>query len=65
MGLSKGIGEIVLARPGGLRDKTLKLRFHVGGLDQPERRKRYASSREEEEEVAAQIDVPVWQSNRE
>ena len=29
--------------------KTLKLRFRVGGLDLPERRKRYASSREEEE----------------
>ena len=29
--------------------KTLKLRFRVGDLDLPERRKRYASSREEEE----------------
>ena len=29
--------------------KTLKLRFSVGDLDRPERRKRYASSREEEE----------------
>ena len=29
--------------------KTLKLRFRVGDLDQPERRKLYASSREEEE----------------
>ena len=28
--------------------KTLKLRFRVGNLDLPERRKRYASSREEE-----------------
>ena len=28
--------------------KTLKLRFRVGGLDLPERRKRYARSREEE-----------------
>ena len=28
--------------------KTPKLRFRVGGLDLPERRKRYASSREEE-----------------
>ena len=32
--------------------KTLKLRFRVGGLDLPERRKSYASSREEEEEDA-------------
>ena len=29
--------------------KRLKLRFRVGDLDLPERRKRYASSREEEE----------------
>ena len=29
--------------------KTLKLRFRVGDLDVPERRKRYAGSREEEE----------------
>ena len=29
--------------------KTLKLRFRVRDLDLPERRKRYASSREEEE----------------
>ena len=29
--------------------KTLKLRFRVGDLDLPERRKRYASCREEEE----------------
>ena len=29
--------------------KTLKLRFRVGDLDLPERRKLYASSREEEE----------------
>ena len=32
--------------------RTLKLRFSVGDLDLPERRKRYASSREEEETVA-------------
>ena len=30
--------------------KTPKLRFCVGGLDLPERRKRYTSSRVEEEE---------------
>ena len=29
--------------------KTLKLRFRVGDLDVPERRKRYAGSRQEEE----------------
>ena len=29
--------------------KTLKLRFRVGGRNVPQRRKRYASSREEEE----------------
>ena len=34
--------------------KTLKLRFRVGNLDLPERRKRYTSSREEEE-IDAQI----------
>ena len=34
--------------------KTLKLRFRVGDLDLPERRKRYTSSREEEE-VDAQM----------
>ena len=32
--------------------KPLKLRFRVGGLGLPERRKRGASSREEEEEDA-------------
>ena len=32
--------------------KTLKLRFRVGNLDVPERRKRLASSRKEEEELA-------------
>ena len=37
--------------------RTLKLRFRVGDLDLPERRKRYAISREGEE-VDAQIDVP-------
>ena len=31
--------------------KTLKLRFRAGGLDLPERKKRYASSREEEEDA--------------
>ena len=31
--------------------KTLKLRLRVGDLDLPERRKRYASSREEEEDA--------------
>ena len=30
--------------------KRLKLRFRVGDLDLPERRKRYSSSRKEEEE---------------
>ena len=32
--------------------KTLKLRFRVGDLDLPDRRKRYTSSREEEDEDA-------------
>ena len=32
--------------------KMLKLRFRVGDLDLPERRKRYTSSRKEEEEYA-------------
>ena len=32
--------------------KTLKLRFRVGNLDQPERRKTYTGSRVEEEEGA-------------
>ena len=40
--------ENVFAPPNEQR-KTLKLRFRVGDLDLPERRKRYASSREEEE----------------
>ena len=31
--------------------KTMKLRFRVGGLDLPARRKRYTSSREDEEDV--------------
>ena len=35
--------------------KSLKLRFRVGDLDLPERRKRYASSREDEEEIDAQM----------
>ena len=34
--------------------KKLKLRFRVGDLDLPERRKRYISSREEED-VATQM----------
>ena len=33
--------------------KKLELRFRVGDLDLPERRKRYTSSREEEEEDVA------------
>ena len=41
--------------------KTLKLGFRVGDLDQPERRKRYTSSREEEEDAQK---CAVWQSNR-
>ena len=32
--------------------KNLKLRFRIGDLDLPERRKRYTSSREEKEEDA-------------
>ena len=43
--------------------KTLKLRFRVGDLDLPERRKRRASSRGKEEEIT-QIDVPLWKSSR-
>ena len=31
--------------------KTLKLRFRVGDLDLPGRRKKYTSSREEEEDA--------------
>ena len=34
---------------------TLKLRFRVGGLDLPERRKSYTSSPEEEEERDEQM----------
>ena len=34
--------------------KRLKLRFRVGDLDLPERRKRYTSSREEEDICAQQ-----------
>ena len=45
--------------------KTLKLRFRVGDLDLPEKRKKYTSNcSSREEEVDAQLDVPVWQSNR-
>ena len=40
--------------------KKLKLRFCVGGLDLPERRKRYISSREEGYKY-----VPVRRNNRE
>ena len=35
--------------------KKLKPRFRVGDLDLPERRKRYTSSREEEEDVDAHM----------
>ena len=43
--------------------KKLKLRFRVGNLDLPERRKRRTSSREEG--MDAHIHVPVWHNNRE
>ena len=53
-GLSEGLGmETCLHGPMDFA-KTLKLRFRVGYLDLPERRKRYTSSRGEEE-VDAQI----------
>ena len=42
--------------------KKLKLRFRVGDLDLPERKKICASSREEEDVVTH---VPVWHYNRE
>ena len=45
--------ENVFLRPNGLA-KTLKLRFRVGDLTLPERRRRYTSSREEKE-VDAQM----------
>ena len=48
-GLREGIGmKTSLHGPMDFA-KTLKLRFRVGDLDLPERRKRYTSSREEEE----------------
>ena len=42
--------------------KKMKLRFRVGDLDLPERRKGYTSSREEEDGYKY---VPVWHNNRE
>ena len=53
--------EYVCARPNGRRE-SVKLRFRVGDLDLPERRKGYTSSRGEEESRCT--DVPVWQSDR-
>ena len=51
-GLREGIGMKTYLH--GLMDYAtkLKLRFRVGDLDLPEKRKRYTSSREEEEDVA-------------
>ena len=46
-GLREGIGMKTSVQPNGL--KTLKLRFRVGDLDLPERRKRHTSSRDEED----------------
>ena len=43
--------ENVFAQPNGLRENA-ETRFRVGDLDLPERRNRYASSREEKEEDA-------------
>ena len=48
-GLREEIGMITYLHGPMEHAKTLKLRFRVGDLDLPERRKRYASSREEEE----------------
>ena len=49
--------EKVFARPNGPRPNAGKNRFRVGDLDLPQRRKRYVytSSREEEEEIDAQV----------
>ena len=44
--------------------KKLKLRFRAGDLDLPKRRKRYTSSREEED-MDAHPYVPVWDNNGE
>ena len=46
--------------------KKLKLRFRVGDLDLPEKRRKYAkyTSSREEEDVATHT-VPVWHNNRE
>ena len=62
-GLGEGIRMKTYLR--GAMDfvKTLKLRFRVGDLDLPERRKRYTSSAEEKG-VHAQV-CPCGKSNEE
>ena len=58
-GLREGIGmKTYLHGPMDFA-KTLKLRFRVGDLDLPERRKRCTSSREEEEEEE-EIDAQMY-----
>ena len=62
-GLREDIGMKTNLRPMDYA-KKLKLRLRVGDLDLPERRKRYTSSREEED-VATSTYMLVWHNNRE
>ena len=51
-GLKEGLGMKTFLHGPLDYSKNLKLRFRIGDLDLPERRKRYTSSRVEEEEEA-------------
>ena len=62
-GLREGIGMKRLVHGPMDHAKRLKLRFHVGDLDLPERRKVYTSSWEEED--VGYKDVPVWHNKKE
>ena len=61
-GLREGIGMKTYLHGPMDYAKKMKLRFRVGDLDLPERRKGYTSSREEEDGYKY---VPVWHNNRE
>ena len=61
-GLKEGIGMKTYLHDPMDSAKTPKLRFRVGDLDPPEKRKRQTSGREGEEEIDAQICPCVWQS---
>ena len=63
-GLSEGIGRKTYLHGQTDFAKTLKLRFRVGDLDLPERRKWCFSRREEEEEEEEEVDAWMYPCGR-